>query len=65
MFVNPIVSANDCTGYTAKAPLTDEEAEAKSCIVNVPTTKYSIKEEKSLQPHHSSNVKNQSEHKKS
>ena len=43
MFTNPIASANECTGYTMKAPLTDDEAEDKANIVNAPATKYEIK----------------------
>ena len=46
MFINPIASANDCTGYTMKAPLTDEEAEDKANLVNTPATKYEIKQRK-------------------
>lgn len=42
MFINPIASANDCTGYTMKAPLTEDEAEDKANLVNVPATKYDV-----------------------
>ena len=44
MFCNPVASANDCTGYTMKAPLTDEAAEEKARLVNSPATKYKIDE---------------------
>ena len=44
MFINPIASANDCTGYTMNAPLTDDEAEDKANLVNAPATKYEIKQ---------------------
>ncbi|MBE6892096.1 MAG: hypothetical protein E7481_08760 [Ruminococcaceae bacterium] len=42
MFFNPVASANDCTGYTMKAPLTDDETEDKARLVNSPATKYEI-----------------------
>lgn len=42
MFFNPVASANDCTGYTMKAPLTDDETADKARLVNSPATKYEI-----------------------
>ena len=42
MFYNPVASANDCTGYAMKAPLTEEEACDKARLVNTPTTKYKV-----------------------
>ena len=44
MFYNPVASANDCTGYTMKVPLTKDEAEDKARLVNSPATKFKIKE---------------------
>lgn len=42
MFCNRVASVNDCTGYTMKAPLTDDETEDKARLVNSPATKYEI-----------------------
>ena len=42
MFFNRVASVNDCTGYTMKAPLTDDETEDKSRLVNAPATKYEV-----------------------
>ena len=44
MFYNPLASANDCTGYAVKPPITKEEAKNRARLVNSPATGNIIEE---------------------
>lgn len=41
MFFNPVASATDSTGYTSMSPRTEDEAEEKARLLNIPVEEQS------------------------